>query len=89
MRVDAKENGYFNVDSSLSSLTDTSLGANDEEDVERESDNPSPPTEIPAGIQIFVAEPITDRKSTFIGRACRISQPSDVREDRSLNLSVI
>lgn len=89
MRVDAKENGYFNVDSSSSSLTDTSLGANDEEDVEHESDNPSPPTEIPAGIQIFVAEPITDRKSTFIGRACRISQPSDVREDWSLNLSVI
>ncbi|EDR12227.1 uncharacterized protein LACBIDRAFT_311401 [Laccaria bicolor S238N-H82] len=79
MRVDAKGNGYFNADSSLSSLTDdTSLGTNDEGGTELESDNPSPPTEIPAGIQIFVAEPITDRKSTFIGRACQISQPSDV-----------
>jgi len=79
VRVDAKENVYFNVDSSLSSLKDTSLGANDERGTERESDNPSPPTEI------YVAEPITDRKSTFIGRACRISQPSDVREDRSFS----
>lgn len=33
---------------------------------------------IPEGIQIFEAEPITDRKSAFVGRACRISHPSQV-----------
>jgi hypothetical protein len=29
-------------------------------------------------IQFFIAEPIVDRKSSFIGRACRISDPSEV-----------
>ncbi|KAJ6588336.1 imprinted and ancient [Mycena capillaripes] len=40
-----------------------------------------PATEIPPlpeGIEIFVAEPITDRKSAFVGRACAISDPSEV-----------
>lgn len=37
------------------------------------------PPVLPVGIEIFVAEPIVDRKSSFIGRACRISSPSDVR----------
>ncbi|PPQ69253.1 hypothetical protein CVT26_003665 [Gymnopilus dilepis] len=36
------------------------------------------PVALPAGVQIFVAEPITDRKSVFIGRACRINHPSEV-----------
>jgi len=46
---------------------------------------PPPPTEsatyippLPAGIEIFVAEPIMDRKSSFVGRACAISDPSEV-----------
>jgi len=30
-------------------------------------------------INFFTAEPIIDRKSTFIGRACRLSDPSEVR----------
>ncbi|KAJ7216661.1 ribosomal protein S5 domain 2-type protein [Mycena pura] len=33
---------------------------------------------LPAGIEIFVAEPIMDRKSSFVGRACAISDPSEV-----------
>jgi len=35
-------------------------------------------TKLPDGIQIFTAEPITDRKSTFVGRACNISHPAEV-----------
>ncbi|KAF9450165.1 imprinted and ancient [Macrolepiota fuliginosa MF-IS2] len=34
--------------------------------------------EMPPGTHFFVAEPIVDRKSSFIGRACRISDPSEV-----------
>ncbi|KAJ7084011.1 ribosomal protein S5 domain 2-type protein [Mycena belliarum] len=33
---------------------------------------------LPQGIQMFLAEPITDRKSAFVGRACAISHPSEV-----------
>ena len=33
---------------------------------------------LPAGVQMFVADPLTDRKSVFVGRACRISHPSEV-----------
>lgn len=33
---------------------------------------------IPEGVQIIESEPITDRKSTFVGRACQISHPSQV-----------
>ena len=36
------------------------------------------PVELPAGVEIYIAEPITDRKSTFVGRACRIQHPSEV-----------
>ncbi|KAF9266227.1 UPF0029-domain-containing protein [Marasmius fiardii PR-910] len=33
---------------------------------------------LPEGIQIFEAEPIIDRKSSFVGRACVITDPSQV-----------
>jgi len=33
---------------------------------------------MPDGIRLFEAEPITDRKSVFVGRACMISDPSEV-----------
>ncbi|KAJ3970310.1 hypothetical protein EV361DRAFT_1034486 [Lentinula raphanica] len=33
---------------------------------------------LPSGIQIYEAEPIVDRKSTFVGRACSITDPSQV-----------
>lgn len=40
-----------------------------------------PPLEeasLPNGIEITVSDPITDRKSTFVGRACRITDPAQV-----------
>ncbi len=36
------------------------------------------PAALPEGIKLFEADPITDRKSAFIGRACRISDPAQV-----------
>jgi hypothetical protein len=48
------------------------------------------PFELPAGVNLYVAEPITDRKSAFVGRACRIHHPSQVSGLESsirLNLS--
>jgi hypothetical protein len=36
------------------------------------------PVALPEGIQLVEAEPIVDRKSTFVGRACRISDPAQV-----------
>lgn len=33
---------------------------------------------LPPGIEIFEAEPILDRKSSFVGRACAITDPSQV-----------
>ena len=36
------------------------------------------PIALPTGVQIFVADFLTDRKSVFVGRACRISHPSEV-----------
>ncbi|KAJ6590987.1 ribosomal protein S5 domain 2-type protein [Mycena vulgaris] len=45
----------------------------------RQSDSaPAEAPPLPDGIRIFVAEPITDRKSAFVGRACAISHPSEV-----------
>lgn len=36
------------------------------------------PSELPPGIEIFESEPFVDRKSVFIGRACKIVNPSQV-----------
>jgi len=33
---------------------------------------------LPPGIELVVADPVTDRKSIFVGRACRIDNPSEV-----------
>jgi hypothetical protein len=41
---------------------------------------------IPKGVQIIESEPIIDRKSTFVGRACRISHPSQVYSIHSITL---
>ncbi|KAF5320904.1 hypothetical protein D9619_000722 [Psilocybe cf. subviscida] len=38
----------------------------------------SAPAALPAGVHLHVAEPITDRKSAFVGRACKITHPSEV-----------
>ena len=45
-----------------------------------------PTTAMPEGVQIVESEPITDRKSSFVGRACQISHPSQVY---SVNLLLI
>lgn len=48
---------------------------------EKEEDLPDEAPEnavLPEGIQIIAVEPIVDRKSVFVGRACRISHPSQV-----------
>lgn len=39
---------------------------------------PQIPVELPEGLEIIEAEPITDRKSSFVGRACRITSPDQV-----------
>lgn len=39
---------------------------------------------IPAGVELVEAEPIIDRKSVFVGRACRIQDPSEVTAFTSL-----
>ncbi|PCH40929.1 UPF0029-domain-containing protein [Wolfiporia cocos MD-104 SS10] len=36
------------------------------------------PLDLPEGVAFTVAEPIVDRKSVFIGRACRITDPAQV-----------
>lgn len=36
------------------------------------------PASIPQGLEIIEAEAVMDRKSAFIGRACRITDPSQV-----------
>ncbi|KAI0316113.1 UPF0029-domain-containing protein [Amylostereum chailletii] len=33
---------------------------------------------LPPGVKLFEAEPIIDRKSVFVGRACKISDPAQV-----------
>ena len=38
----------------------------------------SDPAPMPKGLELFVSEPIVDRKSVFVGRACRITDPSQV-----------
>ncbi|KAJ3518461.1 hypothetical protein NMY22_g13663 [Coprinellus aureogranulatus] len=43
-----------------------------------EGDGELASVEMPPGIVLHVGEPIQDRKSTFIGRACQISHPSQV-----------
>jgi len=34
--------------------------------------------ELPEGLEIIEAEPVVDRKSSFVGRACRITSPDQV-----------
>ncbi|KZV76062.1 UPF0029-domain-containing protein [Peniophora sp. CONT] len=36
------------------------------------------PAVLPPGVQLIEAEPIVDRKSAFVGRACRITDPAQV-----------
>jgi hypothetical protein len=36
------------------------------------------PVTLPEGVRLVEAEPILDRKSAFVGRACKISDPAQV-----------
>ncbi|KAF9238846.1 ribosomal protein S5 domain 2-type protein [Melanogaster broomeanus] len=48
---------------------------------ERKTPQSAPPSQdaaLPEGIKLVEAEPIVDRKSVFVGRACRVSHPSQV-----------
>ncbi|KAF5393011.1 hypothetical protein D9757_001126 [Collybiopsis confluens] len=47
---------------------------------------PIQPPLLPEGVQIFEAEPILDRKSAFVGRACAITDPSQAsKTDRHIS----
>lgn len=39
---------------------------------------PQASVELPEGLEVIEAEPIVDRKSSFVGRACRITSPDQV-----------
>ena len=52
------------------------------EEANREGD--SQPSTIPLQVQLYESEAITDRRSVFIGRACRITDPSQVRSPINL-----
>jgi hypothetical protein len=43
-----------------------------------EDDHPRLAVGLPPGLNVVEAEPITDRKSAFVGRACKITDPSQV-----------
>jgi len=43
-------------------------------------------TALPEGIKLFEAAPIVDRKSAFVGRACRISDPGQASRCRGFHL---
>jgi hypothetical protein len=47
------------------------------------------PEDLPPGLELVEAEPITDRRSAFVGRACRISDPSQVQLFVILPLSFV
>ncbi|RXW25735.1 hypothetical protein EST38_g26 [Candolleomyces aberdarensis] len=61
-----------------SSSSTTRLESSKPEASEPDTDAQALAAEMPPGIVLHVAEPIHDRKSIFIGRACHISNPSEV-----------
>ena len=72
MREDGKAQHVHQVEAILASQakgTDSSTG---------DAIAVGPLVALPDGIEIYEAEPITDRKSSFVGRACRITHPSQV-----------
>jgi hypothetical protein len=48
----------------------------------------SAPVPIPEGVELIEADAITDRKSVFVGHACRISHPSQVRAFQEFQLGI-
>ncbi|OAX43230.1 ribosomal protein S5 domain 2-like protein [Rhizopogon vinicolor AM-OR11-026] len=68
LREDARNDVLIEPDESL--ITPSAINV--------EKDRVSFDTALPEGIEIVEAEAIVDRKSIFVGRACRISHPSQV-----------
>lgn len=64
---------------SASSLSTAEAGPSTRRE-EESSLQVSEPVDMPPGITLHVGEAIHDRKSTFVGRACQISHPSQVRD---------
>ena len=79
LREDAKEHhpNRNNTDNSESDAVDRSSPAN------------HVPVTLPDGIYIVEAAPIVDRKSSFVGRACRITDPSQVHPASSALLNLV
>ena len=72
MREDGKAQHIHRLGAISAKDADSSTGDGIAADVE------FPLVPPPEGIEICEAEPITDRKSSFVGRACRITHPSQV-----------
>ncbi|TFK43859.1 hypothetical protein BDQ12DRAFT_702818 [Crucibulum laeve] len=75
LREDEREDA---IHTRTSSTPTTKAQDSDDENLPSSHESKTPPSAIPAGIVIHTAEPITDRKSAFVGRACQISNPSEV-----------
>lgn len=45
------------------------------------------PAPLPSGVEFFISEPLVERKSVFIGRACRINDPSQVSAYTNLDIT--
>lgn len=71
LREDEKERHHMQNDSG-------SVDKSSELHTKDPDDYRAPTSEMPDGVDFFIADPIVERKSVFIGRACRITDPSQV-----------
>jgi hypothetical protein len=67
------------ADAVVTTVQSSKFVSHDALDDWEEQSSVNPPAPRPEGTHITVAEAITDRKSVFVGRACRISHPSQVK----------
>ncbi|KAG6856039.1 hypothetical protein H0H87_008143 [Tephrocybe sp. NHM501043] len=72
LREDAKEQSSSSTDTQTSDTNDHRLLPEDAKSIVASMNT------LLEGLELFTAEPIADRKSVFVGRACRISHPSEV-----------
>ncbi|KIL70366.1 hypothetical protein M378DRAFT_619358 [Amanita muscaria Koide BX008] len=69
LRMDAKEDKMVESKPSVSARPGTEIGG---------QGDASSALDLTTGIEVFVADPIVDRKSVFVGRACRLTDPTQV-----------
>jgi hypothetical protein len=74
LREDEKALGNLNLDEGVPERSALDHAAPDYK--EPEDDTAS---KVPDGVQIYASDPVHDRKSTFVGRACRITSPEQAR----------